>query len=99
MDTLFPLYLVPLKTGTVRLHRSINWRWNLVVADGTKSLFRNTNRWQDRRKVNNALEYARWIRNANLAYPKDPDSVPVEVRTYFVSSGPPPPKFDHGDDL
>ena len=99
LDALFPRYTVPLKAGAVRPYRTFNWRWNLVVEDGTRSLFRDTSEWKDRRKVSNTLEYARWIRAASLAYPMDPESVPVEVRTFFVGKGPPPPKYVHGDDL
>jgi len=89
LDKLFPLYRVPIKTGKVRsLH-----------THGTRSLFVESPECEHRLKVGNALEYARWVRAAGLAYPVDPEVVPVEVRTFFVGAGPPPPSFSHGDDL
>ncbi len=97
MNTLFPLYEVPLKHGSVGNRHSINWRWNLVVADGTRSLFGDAARWEFRRKVNHALEYAHWVRAASLAYPVDPDAIPLELRKIFVGSQEPP--FEHGDEL
>lgn len=99
VEALFPCYQVPFKSGEVREYRTLNWRWNLVVERGTRSLFGSPSDWADHRKVLNALEYALHVRSRGLAYPAQPDKVPVEVQSYFVGDGPPPPKFGHGDEL
>jgi len=98
LNTLFPVYPVPLKTGTVRECRTLNWRWNLVVKSGTRSLFHETSDPEAMKKITNALAYAKWIRAAGLAYPADPASVPVEVRRFFVGDELPPPSYIHGDE-
>jgi hypothetical protein len=98
-ERLFPLYEIPLKTGDVRQYRTINWRWNLVVKNGTRSLFDVPDTWPERRKVDNTLAYARHIRSAGLAYPESDHATPLEVRSFFVSDGVSPPSFAHGDDL
>ena len=99
LGALFPNYEVPLKLGPAKLYRTVNWRWNLVVKKGIRSLFRIPSDWGERRKVLNTLEYARFVRSTGLAYPSAPENVPVEVRTFFVGDGPPPPQFEHGDEL
>jgi len=96
---LFPEYEVPLKLGPAKLYRTVNWRWNLVVKDGTRSLFQIPSDWGERRKVLNTLEYARFVRKAGMAYPSAPKEAPLEVRTFFIGGGPPPPQFEHGDEL
>ena len=98
LNILFPCYPVPFKTGTTRNQRTLNWRWNLVVKYGTRSLFRPTLDTESTKKVTNTLAYAKWIRSSGLAYPADPGSVPVEVRALFAGDGPPPPMFSHGDE-
>ena len=97
LQILFPKYLVPMKNGPVQEHRTINWRWNMVVKDGTRALFTEPTEWGAKRKILNALEYARWVRAQGLAYPAASNEVPAEVRTFFIGSAPPP--FEHGDAL
>ncbi len=99
LAALFPKYQVPMKEGPVREHYTTNWRWNMIAQSGTRALFAKPLTWDVKRKISNTLEYARWIRSAGLAYPITPDAVPVEVRPFFIGSGPPPPTFEHGDDL
>ena len=99
LNALFPHYEVPLKSGKVCQYRTLNWRWNLVVERGTRSLFSDSSDWEVHRKVLNALKYAQHVRSKRLAYPAEPDSVPVEVESHFVGAGPPPPKFEHGDEF
>ena len=99
LNALFPMYSVPLKSGGVRECRTLNWRWNLIVKNGIRSLFRETSDPAVARKIANALGYARWVRSTGVAYPVDPSLVPVEVQSVFVGDGPPPPSFMHGDEL
>jgi len=99
LEALFPKYEVPLKSGTASSFRTVNWRWNLVVEKGIRSLFHLPSDWAERRKVLNTLEYARFVRSAGLAYPENDENVPLEVRAFFVGAGPPPPRYQHGDEL
>jgi hypothetical protein len=97
-EKLFPPYAVPMKTGTIRQYRTLNWRWNLVVQQGTRSLFDMPDTWPERRKVENALAYARHIRTSGLAYPATAADAPLEIRDFFVGEGP-PRTLAHGDDI
>lgn len=99
MNALFPSYEVPMKNGPVRAYRTINWRWNLVVEKGTRSLFKVNDEWPARVKVENALNYSHYIRSSGLAYHIPEAEVPIEVRSIFVADGPPRATMTHGDDL
>jgi hypothetical protein len=89
-------YDVPMKSGSARL-KTLNWRFNLVVKYGTRSLFRGDGDEAVNRKITNSLEYAGCVRSRS--YIPDEGAVPVELRTLFVGDGPPPPDFTHGDEL
>ena len=98
IQLMFPLYCVPMKDGEVKDRRTINWRWNLVVETGTRSLFRNTDEWAAKRKIENSLKYALEMRQNNKVYPIQDDEVPIEIRQFQVSDLPPPRDFIHGDE-
>lgn len=96
---LFVKYPVPMKRGAVRELYTINWRWNLVVQKGTKSLLGSPNEWSAKTKINNTLEYAKYIRSYPLAYPVDGSACPIEIRTMCVADSPPGKKLPgHGDE-
>jgi hypothetical protein len=96
-DLIICEYDVPMKTGVRQRLQTLNWRFNLVVKKGTRSLFPDDGDPAVGTKVRNTLEYARAMRGR--AYTDSERSVPIEMRTFFVGDGPPPPNFAHGDDL
>ncbi len=97
LGILFPEYDIPLKSGKTEKIRSVNWRFNLVVRLGTRSLFPQMQLEEITRKQKNTLDYAKWIRFCRLAYVQN--TPPVEVRTFFVGDSSHKPPFDHGDEL
>lgn len=97
LGILFPEYDVPLKSGETRKLRSINWRFNLTVKLGTKSLFPQAEQEGITRKQQHTLEYAKWIRSSTLAYVSN--IPPIEVRAFFIGDSSQKPPFDHGDEL
>ncbi|MFA5055705.1 MAG: hypothetical protein WC562_05965 [Dehalococcoidia bacterium] len=98
LNCLFPKYSVPMKSGAIEELYTINWRWNLFVKNGTKVLFPNASDWATKRKVDNSLTYAKKMRDSGLAYPKNANDAPIEVRAYYISDGPPPWTSSHGDE-
>lgn len=99
MSELFPLYEVPMKSGPIKWLRTLNWRWNLVVQKGTKSLFKDNGDWSVRTKIENTLNYAKFIRLKGLAYPIDDTVMPVEVRCMYIADSPPETGVKHGDEF
>jgi hypothetical protein len=97
LGILFPEYDVPMKLGKSAKSRVINWRFNLVVKNGTRSLFPNINQDDVIRKQNNTLEFALWVRKSKLAYISNVP--PIEVRTFYIGDSSQKPPFDHGDEL
>ncbi|MCY3020753.1 MAG: hypothetical protein NTW87_17180 [Planctomycetota bacterium] len=97
LDTVFWSYPVPLKDGRTVTLRTFNWRFNLIVEKGTKSLFRVSQEPSARAKVENTLAYAKAVIQSVAAYVTPMENVPVELRRYFVGAKKPP--FDHGDEL
>jgi hypothetical protein len=88
-----------MKSGPIQVLHTLNWRWNVVVKRGTRSLFDDRGDWSARTKVEAALAYARHIREVGLAYPVDDGTIPVEVRVTYVGDGPPTPEpSGHGDE-
>lgn len=90
-------YEVPMKTGGGEVLKTLNWRFNLVVKAGTRSLFSETGDPAASRKIDNTLRYAKAMRPT--AYHQSDKDVPIELKTLFVGDSPPPPDFTHGDDL
>jgi hypothetical protein len=95
-DLLFE-YAVPMKDGTTRRLKTINWRFNLVAEKGTRSLFSDSNDPKVIEKVRNTLKYVEAFVQRGRIYVKDQSNLPVELRSYYIGGKEPP--FDHGDDL
>ncbi|MDH2916961.1 MAG: hypothetical protein PXX77_08815 [Gallionella sp.] len=97
MDDLFLRYKVPMKDGTSKVHRTLNWRFNLIVEKGTRSLFVNSDATDVRQKVANTLDYAETVVRSGRVYVADQSKLPVELRSMWIGGKEPP--FKHGDDL
>jgi hypothetical protein len=88
-----------MKRGAIKELYTINWRWNLVVQKGTKSLLGKANDWAAKVKIDNTLAYAKYIRNKSLAYPTNGSVCPIEIRTMYVAEGNPGKIMPtHGDE-
>jgi hypothetical protein len=87
---------VPFKDGEYEYHLVINWRLNLVVKYGTKSLLPKPFDTQSETKIDNTLKFAKYLRNTKQAYKKLNEKW---QQNFYVSDTDPttiPPK--HGDD-
>lgn len=94
---LFPKYLVPLKGGATKELHVVSWRFNLIVQNGTRSLFdTRSGELSSIRKVENTLTFANFFKNS-FSLLSEQSSTPVEVRILFIGDKEPP--FTHGDDL
>jgi hypothetical protein len=93
----FLKYPVPFKGGSKKFLHTLNWRFNLIVEEGTRSLFGKPDEEAAIRKINNTLEYARTVVESGRIYDGDEDKLPVELRSFWVGGREPP--FDHGDEL
>ena len=94
---LFVKYEVPFKEGKIIENFVINWRFNLIVEEGIKSLFPNANKeWSAKIKIDNTLQFSKYIKNNNLAYPIE-KNCPLEIRTFYVGTN--KPAFKNGDEL
>jgi len=96
-NNLFLEYDVPFKDGTKSRFRTINWRFNMIVECGTRSLFSQSQDVEIRRKVENTPAYASTVVKSKKIYTPDASQVPIELRPFWVGSVEPP--FIHGDDL
>jgi hypothetical protein len=63
-------YSVPFKDGENIPHLVINWRLNLVVKYGTKSLLPKPFDMQSKTKIDNTLKFAKYLRDTKQAYKK-----------------------------
>ena len=98
LTEIFKMYSVPLKDGTVKEAYTINWRFNYIVEDGTRSLFVSSHPDPGvQKKIANTLAYARAIVESGRVYVRDDVTVPLELRAFWVGKREPP--FPHGDDL
>ncbi|MBI3817450.1 MAG: hypothetical protein HY286_02075 [Planctomycetes bacterium] len=88
-------YDVPFKDGTSRQLHTINWRFNLVVKQGTRWLFPESLNDHAREKINNALSYAKFVRDSGKAVAYE--NLPVELLCLRVGDTNLP--FQHGDEL
>ncbi|HAK88496.1 MAG: hypothetical protein A2077_01980 [Nitrospirae bacterium GWC2_46_6] len=94
---LFFEYDVPIKDEScIRMH-TLNWRWNLIVEKGTRSLFPQSVLKDVTVKQNNSLEYAKQFVSTGRIYMQNQDKIPVELRAMWVGAKEPP--FKHGDEL
>jgi hypothetical protein len=97
LDDIFLKYPVPMKDGSSQNLRTLNWRFNLVVEKGTRSLFANDGPQQVMQKVNNTLKYAEAIVRSGRIYVAEQSTLPAELRSMWIGGKEPP--FPHGDDL
>jgi len=97
LSDIFLQYEVPLKDGSKERYHTLNWRWNMIVKDGTRSLFSKSQESGISEKVNNALGYSKSIIDSERVYVQNQDQLPIELRSFWVGDQPPP--FRHGDDL
>jgi hypothetical protein len=97
LSQIFLKYDVPFKDKTNDKLHTINWRWNLVVEDGTKSLFLQKEDKNVLEKINNTLQYAKYVISTKKVYVQDQKNLPIELRSMFIGSSEPP--FKHGDDF
>jgi hypothetical protein len=99
LQILFPQYSVPMKNGSKKDFRVINWRENIIAKAGTKALFKNPKCDSSVQiKIDNTLEFAKHIVSKG-AYIQG--NVPTRYRHLIIADGPPPsdnklPK--HGDE-
>ena len=96
LSGIFPQYSVPMKSGCREDYLTVNWRFNLVVEQGTRSLFPANSDAGVKTKISNTLEYAKMVVESKRVYAHGA-GVPVELRTFFVGGTEPP--FPHGDDM
>lgn len=97
LDNIFLKYPVPFKGGSTRNLRTINWRFNLIVEKGTRSLMPISNDKNVIKKIENTLAYTKSIIDSGAIYLSDQASAPIEVRSFWCGGKEPP--FPHGDDL
>lgn len=97
LDDIFLRYPVPMKDGTSQNLSTLNWRFNLVVEKGTRSLFASDGPSGVMQKVTNALKYAETVVCSGRIYVKDQSNLPGELRSLWIGGKEPP--FPHGDDL
>lgn len=89
-------YLVPCKKDKKEFEEEfwvLNWRYNFVVKDGTKSLFEG-NQFLD--KVENTLTFAKAVIKTGAVYANDQNKCPTELRCMSVGDN--EPSFPHGDE-
>lgn len=96
LGEVFMRYKIPLKEGSIRELHTLNWRYNMVVKEGTRSLFARAGDKDIMKKVNHTLDYAKTVVDGKRVYARGSE-VPIELRTFYVGSSLPP--FKHGDDL
>lgn len=85
-------YPVSLKSGQAEFW-TLNWRFNLTVEKGTKSLFSTSGERHIQEKVHNTLQYARAVVNAGKAYPPSHIEMPIELGRFGVGSKAPPSRM------
>jgi len=99
LDIMFPFFNVPLKDKSTKKMRTINWRFNLVVEEGTRSLFGQSSDPLIQKKIEHSLAYAKHIVDSGYVYLTDKASAtaPAEVQAFWIGDAEPP--YDHGDEL
>lgn len=97
LSDIFFEYDVPFKDGATNRYHTLNWRWNMIVKDGTRSLFSESQDDVVTKKINNTLDYAKSVIDSKRVYVQNQDQLPVELRSFWVGDQQPP--FSHGDDL
>jgi len=97
LKNIFIKYPVPFKGGGIKTLHTINWRFNLIVEEGTRSLMPYSIDKNVINKVQNTLAYSEKIVQSGEVYITDQTSTPIEIRSFWCGSKPPP--FPHGDEL
>lgn len=97
LKNIFLKYSVPFKGGARKKLHTINWRFNFVVQEGTRSLMPRSASHDVIEKVKNTLEYAKIVVDSEELYFNSEVSAPVELRLFSCGDREPP--FPHGDDL
>lgn len=97
LSNIFLQYLVPFKGGGRKELNTINWRFNLIVEKGTRSLMPYSNNKDVIEKITNTLEYAKHVVDSGQIYVYNQSELPIEVRSFWCGGKEPP--FPHGDDL
>lgn len=95
-DLLFE-YDVPMKNGTTKRLKTLNWRWNLIAEKGTRALFSDSDDPKVIEKVSNTSKYVETFVRRGRIYVEDQSNLPVELRSFYIGAKEPP--FRHGDDL
>jgi hypothetical protein len=96
-NDVFLEYQVPCKEEKFLNSRTLNWRFNLIAKDGTRSLFEQTDSIDVLRKQQNTLNYAKAVISLGRVYAQAQEKLPLELRAFFVGDTEPP--FAHGDEL
>ena len=104
---LSPLYIrwdVPLKQNQTAMDAwVINWRLNLTIERGTRSLFPHSQRPEEQQKVQNTLNFARYLREEGKHSFSAYKATGERIRIPFlagISVGPSAPEIMvHGDEL
>ena len=94
---IFLKYYVPFKGGGVKKLHTINWRFNFIIEDGTRSLMPYSIDRAVIEKIENTLKYAESVVRSGEIYISDQAKAPVEIRAFYCGSKTPP--FPHGDEL
>lgn len=97
LDDIFLRYPVPMTNGASQSLRTLNWRFNLIVEKGTRSLFASDGPPDVMQKVANTLKYAETVVHSGRIYVADQSDLPVELRSMWIGGNEPP--FPHGDHL
>lgn len=97
VNDIFLKYPVPMNDGSSQHLRTLNWRFNLIVEKGTRSLFANDGSQRVMQKVNNTLKYAETVVRSGRIYVAEQSTLPAELRSMWIGGKEPP--FPHGDDL
>ncbi len=97
LDSIFLKYPVPFKGGGRKEMRTVNWRFNFIVENGTRSLMPRSIDKAVITKVENTLNYAKSVRDSGKVCFLDPDLIPPELMRFYCSKKEPP--IEHGDDL
>ncbi len=75
----------------------LNWRYNLIVKNGTKSLFRDPENEGERAKIRNTLRFCKLLREQGKVSGNGPN-FPAVLTPFHVPAGVPKTGFSYGDE-
>jgi len=96
-------YRVPFKGGAKLPFRRdrhllcLNWRYNLIVKNGTKWLFRDPKDEGARAKIRNTLRFCKLLREQGKVRADGPN-FPTVLKPFYVAAGVHTTGFSHGDE-